>query len=373
MDLPGLLTGALAVPITTELAFGTAGLGAAIASIRATAALASVPVGRLADRIGATSSLRLAAGAAILSAVGIAVFASNWTLLTAGLVVSGLAVAIGHPGANRLLSVTVPPQRHGVAFGIKQAAPPTASLLAGVSVPVIALTVGWRWAFVLAAAIAAGMILAIGRRPAPAQRPAAPTPEDRTTRQPRRPRAGMVWLGLGFGLGTASAVVVPAFFVDAAVRAGGAVDNAGLVLAIASAATILVRVAMGFVADRIRTGHFRLCGGLLAIGTVGLVLLSTGSPALMGIGVVIGASTLWGFNGVFWFAVVRIGGRFPATITGVMSPGGHLGGSLGPLVFGVLAAAVGYPSTWLVWTVLGVIAAASMFIAAQTLPHEETQ
>lgn len=372
VDLPGLLTGALAVPVTRELAFGTAGLGAAIASIRATAAVASVPAGRLADRIGAVHSLRLTVALAAVSTAGIATFARSWTLLTAGLVVSGAAIAIGHPAANRLLSRTVPARRHGTAFGVKQAAPPTASLLAGVSVPVVALTVGWRWAFLLAAIVAVLMLLAIGRRPAPAPPPAAgpvpdaPVPE--TSPPPRRgPRAGMVWLGSGFAFGTASAVVIPAFFVDAAVNAGSPVDSAGALLAFASAATITVRVAMGFVADRMATGHFGLCGTLLAVGTVGLALLGTGDPTWMAVGVVIGASMLWGFNGVFWSAVVRIGGRFPATITGLMSPGGHIGGSLGPLAFGILAAAIGYPAAWLVWAVLGVAAAASMFAAARSL------
>ncbi len=377
IDLPALMTGALAVQLSGELSFGSAGLGAAIAAARGTASLASIPVGRITDRYGATTALRLATTAAMLSAAGIALLAHSWTALTVGLIISGFAIAMGHPGANRLLSMTVPSQHQGVAFGIKQASPPAASLLAGISVPAIALTLGWRWAFGLAALLSALMLVMIGRRPVAARERAKARALDRTAQPdpdsapgestPVAPRAVLVWLGLGFSIGTAAAVVVPAFFVDAAVRAGSPVSTAGTLLAAASAATVAVRVSLGFIVDRMRTGHMTLCGLLLAVGTVGLVLLGTDDPALMAIGVIIATSALWGFNGVFWFAVVRLAGDRPGTMTGIMSPGGHLGGSLGPLAFGVIAAAVGYGPTWHVWTFFGLAAALSMFAAARAI------
>lgn len=365
-DLPAVLTGALAVPMGQEFALGTAGLGAAIGACRATAALSSVPVGRLTDRLGSTNSLRLAAVAATVSAAAIALLATSWLLLTVGLVISGFAVAMGQPAANRLISLTVPAKRLSVAFGIKQSAPPTAALLAGVSVPVIALTLGWRWVFVVAAVLAVAMLPAIGRRPLPADRSVVVPP------QPARPgqRPGLMLLGVGFCFGTAAATVVPAFYVVAAVRAGSSVQFAGVLLAVASAATVLVRLSMGVVAGRMATGHFRLCGALVATGALGLLLLGTGSARLMALGVVIAMPTIWGFNGVFWFAVVGLARDRPGTITGNMSPAGHVGGSLGPLLFGLVASSFGYPSTWLAWTGFALVAAASLFLAQMFLARQ---
>ena len=43
----------------------------------------------------------------------------------------------------------VPAGRQGLSFGVKQAAIPVSTLLAGAAVPTVALTLGWRWAFVL--------------------------------------------------------------------------------------------------------------------------------------------------------------------------------------------------------------------------------
>jgi len=44
--------------------------------------------------------------------------------------------------------------------GAKQSSGPYATLLAGPSVPLVALTVGWRWAFVLAAPGAMALVAA---------------------------------------------------------------------------------------------------------------------------------------------------------------------------------------------------------------------
>ena len=62
----------------------------------------------------------------------------------------------------------MPAHRQGLSFGVKQAAIPVSTLLAGAAVPTVALTVGWRWAFV-AAAVAALTALAL----VPAQAPGA--------------------------------------------------------------------------------------------------------------------------------------------------------------------------------------------------------
>ena len=54
----------------------------------------------------------------------------------------------------------MPARRRGAAFGIKQAAAPLATLLAGLAIPVFALTLGWRAAF-LAACLLFPLVVAI--------------------------------------------------------------------------------------------------------------------------------------------------------------------------------------------------------------------
>lgn len=368
-DLPGLLAGALSVEIIRELGFGTAAFGSAVAMTRGMGVVASVPAGLLTDRIGSIAALRISAVLALAAALSIALVADGWLVLAVSLAVAGLAIAIGQPAANRLIFLTVPGTRQGIAFGVKQSAPPTAALLAGLFVPAVALTWGWRAAFGTAGVLAAVMLLMIGRRP---PRTAGPGRRDRARRGPGGrvsssgiPLHRLLWLASGFALGSAAAVAIPTFYTATAVAAGVSWPVAGTMLAVASAATVLVRVVMGLVADRVSGGHLLLCGAMALVGTGGLALLSTGVPVLLGVGVVVGTAALWGFNGVFWFSVVRLAGSQPGAITGQLSTAGHLGGSLGPLAFGFAVEQVGFDTSWGAWTVLGLAAALSFWFAAR--------
>ena len=69
---------------------------------------------------------------------------------------SAAANALGQLASNAALARHVPAHRQGLSFGVKQAAIPVSTLLAGAAVPTIALTAGWRWAFVAAAGGGAG-------------------------------------------------------------------------------------------------------------------------------------------------------------------------------------------------------------------------
>ncbi|WP_052667848.1 MFS transporter [Nitriliruptor alkaliphilus] len=141
-SLPVFFTAAMAVPLRAELGFGTVGIGAAVGVFFGTMAVSSLYLGRVADRLGATVSLRIATLGVAAAALGIAALSRDWLSLTAGLVVAGLAAALAQPAANRLLINRVRGARLGTAFGFKQSAPPTASMLAGLAVPAISLTVG---------------------------------------------------------------------------------------------------------------------------------------------------------------------------------------------------------------------------------------
>src|SRR5919106_2984679 len=68
--------------------------------------------------------------------------------LTMLFAVAGLGNALAQPAANQALAYGIPRGRQGLAFGVKQAAIPLASLLAGLDIRTVALSAGWRVAFV---------------------------------------------------------------------------------------------------------------------------------------------------------------------------------------------------------------------------------
>lgn len=366
--LPVFLMGSLATFIQDDLHLSAAGLGIAVALNRAAGAATSPVLGRSADRFGATRSLRIATGTAMVASLGIALTASSTIILIAWLMVAGCSVALVQPAANRLLSARVTKGGLGKAFGIKQSAPPLASMLAGISVPLIAVTVGWRWAFVVAAAAAALMTIGIrpvrrirGKRPSPASHP--PQPADRWT---------IVTLATGFGLGTSCSSSVTTFFVVSIVERGTGDVVAGALLAIASLVAVLARLVGGVAADRVPDNHLRICSAMALAGAFGVAALSVADTVpLQAIAVVVALTGTWGFNGMYWFALIRAFPNSPGTITGAVAPGGLLGATIGPIAFGLIAETAGYPHAFRVATVAA-FATALVFMLGNRLIQSHT-
>lgn len=347
--------------ISDELSMGAGALGLAIGVSRGSGATASASLGRLTDRIGAVWSIRLALAIAAVSACGICWTAVGVKSLIAWLLLAGWANAVGQPAVNRLLARVVKPDRLGLGFGVKQSAPPAALLVAGVCVPVLALTVGWRWSFGLVAAAATGMVLVVGRRPEDASARRSSTLPSRLSL-----RETGVFV-VAFALGTAASSVATAFYVSWAVDAGTPPSAAGLLLALASLAAIIARLAMGWASDRMARGHLRLCAVMLLTGAAGFGLLATGDIRIGAVGIVVALAGAWGFNGVFWYALVRAHPSVPGAITGALAPGGLAGAALGPLGFGLLVHGVGYRFAWITALLVAAAAATAMRVGARKL------
>ena len=159
--IPPFLIGATAVQLRDDLGLSSSGTGLAVGVFFAAASLASTPLGRLTERHGPAPSLRAAAAITATCQLGLAALARSMPVLLAFLAVGGSANALAQPAANLLLARDLPVRRQGLGFAIKQASIPIATLLSGLAVPTIALTVGWRWAFVASAGLATASIATV--------------------------------------------------------------------------------------------------------------------------------------------------------------------------------------------------------------------
>ena len=359
--LPAFLTGGLAVQIRAEMGFGSAALGLAVALFFVSASTASVVMGRLVERIGSHRGMRLAVFGSAASLLCVALFAGSWTGLVVCLVFGGLANAVAHPATHLSLAREVPKGRQGLSFGIKQAAIPSATLLAGLAVPGIALTFGWRWAFAGGALLALGVALLVPKERLGGVKRVA---EARSSDAPIGP---LVLLAFGIGLGSAAATPLGAFVVESSVATGLGVGAAGLLLALGSAASIVVRVLFGRLADGMGGGRLLLVGGMLGTGVAGFVMLATGSPALVVPGVLLAFAAGWGWPGLFNFAVVRTSPGAPAAATGVTQTGASGGAAVGPVLFGVVVEAAGYGAAWLLSGALALAALVAILAGRRTV------
>ncbi len=365
--LPPFLTGGLAVQVRADLDFGPGALGLAVAAFFATSSLVSAVMGRLVERIGAHRGMRLAAAGSAISLLGIATLASSLAGLVACLVLGGLANAISHPSTHLSLAREVPADRQGLSFGIKQSAIPAATLLAGLAVPAIAVTLGWRWAFAGATVLALAVALMV---PAETAKTAGVVHRAKEARVGDARPLSLVLLAFGIGLGSIAATPLGTFLVESSVQAGLRVETAGLLLAFGSACGITVRVLFGHLADGMSGGRLRLVAAMLGVGTAGFVLLATGVGPLLVAGTVLGFGAGWGWPGLFNFAVVKTSPGAPAAATGITQTGASGGAALGPLLFGFVVEGTSFTTAWLLCAGIALVAALTV-LAGRTMVLRE--
>jgi predicted MFS family arabinose efflux permease len=227
-------------------------------------------------------------------------------------------------------------------------------------VPAIALTIGWRWAYVMAAGLALLALLGVPRGGAPHVPTPKPPPGERAT-------LALAVLGAGSGLGAGAANALGIFLVAAAVDRGIAPGTAGLVLTFGSVVGFAGRLLHGWLADRRAGGHVAFVAGSMALGAIGLALLAVpGTPALV-VGTILGFGLGWSWPGLMQFAVVRLNPSAPAAATAIVQMGVYAGGCAGPIAFGFVAAHTSFPTAWMVGAATMVAAALLVVVGRQLL------
>jgi MFS family permease len=362
--LPVFLTGALTVQISAELGFDPSGLGLVVALYFGISAVASLPAGWLVERFGsgATSRAAVLGVAVVMGAIG--AFAGSYAALVAILLCSAWCNVLGQLSSNLTLARHVPPSRLGLSFGLKQAAIPLATLLSGAAVPAVALTIGWRWAYAIAAGLAACALLVTPRENAHRSRGGS-TPGERAT-------GALSVIGLAAGLGAAPATALGIFLVASAADRGIDPGLAGLTLTMGSAVGLSLRLVNGWLADRRAGGHVAVVAGSLVLGAGGLVLLAVPGAAALVIGTVVAFGLGWSWPGLLQFAVVRLNPSAPAAATSIVQVGVYGGGFVGPIGFGYLATHAGFPTAWLTAAVSMLLSGLLMAVGRRMLVAHRT-
>ena len=340
--LPGFLIGAMSVQVSAEMGVSEAAYGWGLGSFFGAAMVGSILLGRLSQRIGALSQTTLALGVSAAAQLALAATARSFGAVIGFLVVAGLCNAANQASVNLALAQAQLP-RLGLAVSIKQSGLPTATLLAGFAVPSLALTVGWRWAYVASAGFALASMamarVAAGSSPVRAAANGASRPESSS-----RDLFGAAAVGafLAFGAGSLNA-----WGVGSGVDAGLGEGAAGLFLSLGAATGITLRLVCGWLSDTMRARPF-LVGGITAmVGSAGMALLALRSP-----GFHVAAMLLAFGGGWIWpvftnFGIVRANPEAAGAATGVTQMGIYVGVFAGPLFTGWLIEHSGYPLMWL--------------------------
>jgi MFS family permease len=297
--------------------------------------------------------MRLAAAFTAASCLAIAALAESAAGLTLLMLIGGAGNALGGPSVSALLRGEVAVSRQGLAFGAQQAGAPLGALVAGLALPVVAIPFGWRWAFVVAAAIA---LVAVACAPRAVARGARSGVTVRHAGGFGQVHA----LGVAAVLASAAGVGFVSFLVTYAVENGMSESAAGLLLAGVSLAATSSRIVLGLFADRAGQEPLRPVAAMLLVSVIGYLLLTANEPGVIAFAALLVGTLGWAWPGGLNLAVVQRSPGAPAWAVGVMMTGLFVGAVGGPLMTGFLAQHGRFALAWIACAALALLAAATV-------------
>ena len=350
--LPGFLIGAMSVQVSAEMDVSEAVYGWGLGSFFGAAMLGSILLGRLSQRIGALSQMTLALGVSAAAQLALAATARSFGAVIGFLVVTGLCNAANQSSVNLALAQAQLP-RLGLAVSIKQSGMPTATLLSGFAVPALALTVGWRWAYVASAGFALASLM-MARAAAGSSTPRAPANGASAPKSSSRDLFGAAAVGafLAFSAGSLNA-----WGVGSGVDAGLGEGAAGLFLSLGAATGITLRLICGWLADTMGARPFLVGGVTAMVGSAGMALLALRSPGLHVAAMLLAFGGGWIWPVFTNFGIVRANLEAAGAATGITQMGIYVGAFVGPLFTGWIIEHSGYPLMWLAVAAASVIGA----------------
>ena len=357
-------------------------LGTVVSVVFVSAALTSLWLGRLADRLSVRAQVAIVYGGSALALV-CAAFAQHYAVLLVAAALVGPTQAIANPTTNRIILAQAPPERKTSWIGVKQSGVQASQLFAGLFFPAVALAFGWTGAALGAACVALLLwVIAVAvlgrvadaapsegeacgrevrdrRREGPldaAEKATTQTADRRATQSAERLPAE-VWLtaAIAFfmGMGTQAANVYLSLF---AVRElGFSVLLAGVAVAVAGVVGVVSRIAWGRRMDAGgRPTTLLLAIGTGAIGSTMLLVLAAElhQPWLLWMAAAMHGISALGTNVVLnAFLLTLVPRERIGAASGVNSMGMFAGFSLGPIVMGAVLGATGHFTVG--WWVMG--------------------
>jgi MFS family permease len=348
-----IVAASLVMPIVATAAAADIGLDAKYVGYYTTLVFVSAMAGALfsgphVQRLGA---IRFSQTTLALAALGMAATATAFApLLALGALAIGVGFGSANPAASELLARAATPARRNLVFSFKQSSVPLGAAMAGVVLPVLVGSFGWRGA-VLAAAL---FLLAVAAALQPWRRglDAGRQPRARGGFGHAVPTIRLVWrhgalreLALGSMCFSAAQSCFTSFFVPyLAQHQGMTLIRAGSVFTVSLFASVAGRLAWGWVADRLAPRHVLLTLALgVAVAALLVIAMEPDWPyaAVLAVGIGFGTTAI-SWNGVF---LAEVAERAPADriaqVTGGALVFTYFGAVCGPSVFSALATASG--------------------------------
>tara|TARA_R110000787_G_scaffold211281_2_gene320988 strand:- start:30892 stop:32115 length:1224 start_codon:yes stop_codon:yes gene_type:complete len=337
---------AMAPVISADLSLGAAEFGAFVSVYYGAQALGSMPAGAITDRYGVGRSLVAAHVLMCIAAVTLAL-ADGYVQCLGAMFLMGIGYSMNNPSTARGVLDWFPRARRGTAMGLKQVGVPIGGVIAAGN-GVLAATVPWQsimWGV-------AGLIILNGFFCLGLLRFHVPLPADQ--RKSIVANLGDVLKDTNFNIyaiangmlnvGQTNFFGFLTLFLTGAAKASQ--EMAGFAIGLAQVVSAGARIGWGVVSDRFYNGRRAvlmawLCGTaavflcLMALVSAGAI---SGFALTVGLGLTVALGiTIASFAPVAQAIVVEaVEPRLAGSAIGVNMVGVHIGGMLGPVMFGYI-------------------------------------
>jgi len=336
----------IAPAAASDLGVAPQSVGLIVALSYALAMVSGLTVAGLLTRFG---PLRTCQVAVLFGALGLALGApGSVPLVFCAAALIGYGYGMVTPTSSHILVQSAPRERLAFIFSIKQTGVPIGGALAGALIPPLVLGFGWNWTLVVLA-VACG-ITAIAMQPVRARFDQRREPARQASwsqlvapvRLVAATPALRALAALSFVYAQVQLAFITYFVSYLNLELGLTLVAAGLIYAVAHAASVVGRIAWGIVADRVLSPRAVLSALGLVSGLCGL-LTAVAAPtwstmALISVSALYGASAV-GWNGVYLAEVAR------------SAPEGQVGAATGGTQFFTFSGALSGPPLFalLVW------------------------
>jgi sugar phosphate permease len=333
--------------------------------------------GALVDRVGERRVLvsglaltALAGGAAALSS-------DSYVLIGAFLLLGGMAAASTNAASGRVVVGWFPPERRGLAMGVRQMAQPLGVGVAALTIPPLASAYGIGWALALPAITAGVLAIACAIVVKDPPRPSRANASAASLANPYRGSRLLVRIH-----SVSVLLVVPQFVVWTyglvwlISDRGWSAGTAGLVITLAQVLGAFGRIAAGALSDRVGSRMRPLRWVALAAVFVMLLLALTDelNSSLSVLLLVLATVITVADNGLAFTSVAEIGGPFwGGRAMGAQNTAQFLAAAIVPPVVGALIGAVGYPAAFAITAFLPAAAVPLVPVELERERAEEQQ
>jgi MFS family permease len=302
--------------------------------------------GYVVDRVG--ERIVLAVGSALTAAAAFAAAAaSSLQLIGAFLLLGGMAAASSNSASGRLVVGWFPPERRGLAMGIRQTAQPLGVGLGALVMPRVAESHGVGAALLFPAVVcAASAVVSAIWVIDPPRPPREQAPEEHLTNPYRG--SHLLWRihAVSVLLVVPQVVVWTFTLVWLIADRGWSASAAGALVTVAQVLGALGRVAAGRWSDRVGS-RLRPIRTIAVAAALAMVLLAVTdalhSPVSIAVMIVASAITV-SDNGLAFTAIAEIAGPFwSGRALGTQNTSQLLTAGIAPPLFGGLITAAGYP------------------------------